>query len=514
MNKKKARKKGLSWRSNRYEYPKIRLRTMKKANRYNELYYIDEAYTLENVDQWDGLYDNYNCSDTLYKADTLDKTDPFYTFYLNKLFEEILYPIFNPIRININSPIKAQTFINPKDITNIEIRLARHYKMLMGFHKPKNLSTLKSTISDSLKNFTKNNDYLNYSSNKKFDKFYDAYSAIFLFAPFWVRNPYSWNPDSKVTFLEHVFALYETPKVMKYWGAFSDLMNFLDLDKHYVNLKSLYWFILFSQGGSLKKAANLFDWNIPAKLQYYLFKVPQDFVIANKGFASLLEKTIKYADVLRLGASETVAKRLVGSQAFECNFDPTSNYYKKSYIKFWRDTVLWFIRYGSKVTEEQSKVILIWAKHKYTEAECCGTSFSWKKLRPNSVLQRSYEYENSFITRKQKVSKRTWNVHNWNWLLNEEPNKTWSFEELTSEENLYQEGKTLHHCVGNDDYTNKCVEGSSAIVSLRYNNMPCITIEINPLKRSIVQVKGEYNREPNIKEQRVISQWKKTFSLN
>ena len=525
MNKKKVRKRSLNWRchrylQNRYEYPrvpKVSFTNYKKKYDYNELCDIDETYTFEYHDEW---------------GNSIDEVDTLNDFYFDNLCREILHPIFNPIPFTINEPIKNKTFINQKNNNNIELRLARHHKMLMALHKPKNFSTLKSTIIDSLENFTSDNAYLNISIIKKNgwfyynSYFYESFLLIFLFAPFWVRNPYSWNPNSKVSFLEHVFVLYEPPKVSKYWGVKYNFTYFFDSYEDEGNIKTFYWYLLLSQGGSLKKAADLFDWNIPAKLPYYLYKIPLDYDFGRFLHVDFMGKTIMYADVLRLGGSDIDAKRLVETHTFEYDFDPTSNLLNKSYIKFWRDTVLWFVRNGSRITDEQSQVILRWAKHKYTEAEAvlrwaklnntklelCEISFSWKKLRLNSVLQRSYLYDKKFETSRQKVSNRTWNSHNFNWLINEEPNKTWSFEELTSEENLYQEGQNLEHCVGG--YANKCVEGLSAIVSLRFNDKPCITIELDPLKMNILQVKGKYNREPNNKEQRIISQWKQLFSLN
>jgi len=79
-------------------------------------------------------------------------------------------------------------------------------------------------------------------------------------------------------------------------------------------------------------------------------------------------------------------------------------------------------------------------------------------------------------------------------------------------EDLYKEGKNLNHCV--NTYANKCFEGSSTIVSLRYNDKYRVTIEINPRTMYIVQVKGRFNRQANSQEQRVISQWAKKFLMN
>ena len=63
----------------------------------------------------------------------------------------------------------------------------------------------------------------------------------------------------------------------------------------------------------------------------------------------------------------------------------------------------------------------------------------------------------------------------------------------------------MGHCVAG--YETKCVERTSAIVSLRLNGMRVLTIELNRRNKAVVQVKGRFNREPTNVEAAVVEQW-------
>lgn len=88
--------------------------------------------------------------------------------------------------------------------------------------------------------------------------------------------------------------------------------------------------------------------------------------------------------------------------------------------------------------------------------------------------------------------------------------------ELTTQKELYQEGKTLKHCVSS--YVYSCVKGTCQIFSLRrkeYNQLSLksvLTIEVKN-ERSIVQVRGSCNRLPTIDEKNIIKEWARIEGL-
>ncbi|MFT5368528.1 MAG: hypothetical protein ACI8V2_003494 [Candidatus Latescibacterota bacterium] len=76
-------------------------------------------------------------------------------------------------------------------------------------------------------------------------------------------------------------------------------------------------------------------------------------------------------------------------------------------------------------------------------------------------------------------------------------NIQWSFHELITSQQLYTEGRIMHHCAGS--YTKRCAAGEKSVWSLRALDLDAeeenqvqehvLTIEIDPKKRAIVQTK-------------------------
>ena len=150
-------------------------------------------------------------------------------------------------------------------------------------------------------------------------------------------------------------------------------------------------------------------------------------------------------------------------------------------------------------------LILDWAMHEYTEKEREGVRpFSWKGRSLARVLERSIAYASS---RTHCRSDPLRNKHGWDWVLENAPGSRWSFLDLTSGSELHREGQNHGRCVGR--YSGRCASGHSAIVSLRFNKIPRLTIEIDPRSGSIVQVKDKRNRSANEHENEIIRQWQR-----
>jgi len=67
-------------------------------------------------------------------------------------------------------------------------------------------------------------------------------------------------------------------------------------------------------------------------------------------------------------------------------------------------------------------------------------------------------------------------------------------------EEIMQEGRALHHCVGSHDhYMENMSKGAKAILFLRRKNnpdKPYYTIEIDAKTNKVLQCRSEYNRKP------------------
>jgi hypothetical protein len=87
----------------------------------------------------------------------------------------------------------------------------------------------------------------------------------------------------------------------------------------------------------------------------------------------------------------------------------------------------------------------------------------------------------------------------------------WRIEELCSQQDLYQEGQELHHCVSS--YGLDCRDGTSAIFSLRLWRTefeawdPYVTFEVSRSLRRVTEIRAVCNKEPCKVELRIIRQW-------
>jgi hypothetical protein len=88
----------------------------------------------------------------------------------------------------------------------------------------------------------------------------------------------------------------------------------------------------------------------------------------------------------------------------------------------------------------------------------------------------------------------------------------WVITELTSVQDLVNEGRKMKNCVGN--YANKCASGNSAVFSVerinKVNNQlieNAATLEVNVSNRMLIQAKGKCNAALPSKTMNVIDRW-------
>jgi PcfJ-like protein len=95
------------------------------------------------------------------------------------------------------------------------------------------------------------------------------------------------------------------------------------------------------------------------------------------------------------------------------------------------------------------------------------------------------------------------------------PPTRWELVELTSAALLRAEGAALKHCVAS--YGRRCVTGDSRIWSLRRRRegdaTPVLTIEVDPRRKAVVQVRGLYNRAPIGRSWQIVQTWARREQL-
>jgi hypothetical protein len=77
-------------------------------------------------------------------------------------------------------------------------------------------------------------------------------------------------------------------------------------------------------------------------------------------------------------------------------------------------------------------------------------------------------------------------------------------EQLTTYEQLVEEGRAMHHCVAS--YLQSCRKGHCGIFSFSVDGVRALTLEVTA-DRTVVQVRGKYNRWMSKKEHASITQW-------
>jgi PcfJ-like protein len=89
------------------------------------------------------------------------------------------------------------------------------------------------------------------------------------------------------------------------------------------------------------------------------------------------------------------------------------------------------------------------------------------------------------------------------------PPTVWALTELTTSAQLRAESQALRHCVGSYDL--RCWRGVSSIWSLRVTTgarvRPIATIEVDPRRHAIVQVRGYWNRSVSGRPRLLLQQW-------
>lgn len=427
--------------------------------------------------------------------------DPYVSYKLTEILSRVMSPM-NPVsgfdKITANSPVisgeaETQIFENRRqDDAPLEKRLAKYVERFLD--RAVELDAVRPQIIESVGDL-RNLEVIKLEAEML--RCPGLAKLICFFSPFWAREPLTWDRDSGVPLLDHVFVLYEVPQFLT-----AEWMRQAELEKF--ELKWLCWFLLFAQGGSLKRAAADFNWNIPNKFQHTLQALPASW--------SPLRACL-FAEVQRLGGNETDFGRICSYPSFVIDLTADSRHDSDSVFwsepaavdaNFWRETMCWLIANRAAITDRNSHRILSWALHEYTEAQRRSSqeAFSLKGRSARKVIEKSLEYFGQLTDREETYQ---WQNHGWNWTLDNFTSDKWEFVELTSSEELFWEGRTMSHCVYTYDY--QCSAGDAAIVSVLRSNAACLTIEINPTTQRVVQIRGAFNRPPNSEEQKAVNLW-------
>ena len=87
--------------------------------------------------------------------------------------------------------------------------------------------------------------------------------------------------------------------------------------------------------------------------------------------------------------------------------------------------------------------------------------------------------------------------------------QVWTITELLTSEALFLEGRAMRHCVAT--YAERCARRQTSVWSMQVENQRgrhrVLTIEVDPLKRTVCQARKKCNRLPLAVEREILERW-------
>jgi len=266
----------------------------------------------------------------------------------------------------------------------------------------------------------------------------------------------------------------------------------------------MIWGIILSYQGNLARAGKMFGWRIHSKIQYQIERLLSGAFdpALDRGtidrYRSTPEELVCLAEVLRQGGEACEYLRVN-------SFDPTERTISDASYFHWTDTLHWLITHRDRLSDEDGTQLVQWGDHRFTESLAGENRFSWKGRTPRAALRAAQEYQQQITQYGLTIRMLHWNKLGLSWLWSDENNTRWDFAELIRTEELVEEGQELKHCVGG--YSEGCVLGSYAIVSMRRNGVRAITIQLELGTTRVIQAHGSCNRPASREEWRAINAW-------
>lgn len=366
-----------------------------------------------------------------------------------------------------------------------------------------------------------------------------AWTLAVISHPMWVRPLSAWKGGSRADLLRCLLVEQEPRTSVWNW-----LTDDCDADMK-LALRALVCFVCQAQAISLRRVANALAWPLsPAAVkaveaidthelenaigdQYYEYwQGEQNTFVGDPTVRRrpLSTRMLMLAATVRLaggGARETawLYKNPIGAP-FELAMLPATE-------GATAEATRWLVQHADTLPlqaagdaqerdaqrDDDVCCILRWAEHEQLEAARRGDSaFTWRGRAAFSALRAAREYQ-QFVQGAYDGRRVTWEPYGWDWQrADEHPSgTTWCFVERLSSEQLADEGAAQMHCVRG--YASRCVMGASAIVTLLHGQKRIATIEVDPRKLRLVQVRGKHNARVGPVVAAVVTEWAQAKGL-
>jgi hypothetical protein len=333
---------------------------------------------------------------------------------------------------------------------------------------------------------------------------------------FWIRDISTWEWDSRNTYkqlkslIDHLFCAYEVPEFM-----------FQAWTEKNASTKHIDWFLHLATGNT---ARELHKYPIPITK-----KMAHEFVQTPfPGYS--IDDAVRRSQVLGMGGDSRLADSIMMSRL---RHDFSNN-------DFWASVIQFFIGIPMLNLDEIGTVIDYINEQKFIPkrlvvngvvvhrpenpgfsmkgrniATLIRDTHAWhKELRQlrrqagdaaNAERGNVSSYKPDLISKWQRSSIKPFNVIEGK----NEKRKIWDLKEITNAADLYDEGKSMRHCVYS--YLSSCVKGHCSIFSLRLHGISMATIEVRDFRA--VQIRGPHNKRPENKEITIINNWAKAENI-
>ena len=333
----------------------------------------------------------------------------------------------------------------------------------------------------------------------------------------WVKPMEQWRPKSKSprrqfqSLLQHLFAKYEPMPTFfnQVWASNDNSMSRYRL-----------WYVRVAGGQNLRKC----DLPIPytSRMAHWFMRAPDNFSVA---------QALRFGQVIGLGGDQRIAKTIATTRLAD-NF---------RHDDFWVTVIRWFVdqplldpvqigpiidyinfqrfepeidlfRLGQQIDIDdqtfQPRQPNFSMKGR-TATTLLGQVNRWHQRLANDNRHQTTAWLSSGIpefslleggeSREGQTVPQTMN----------ESVRHWTIRELLSSKSLSIEGRQLNHCVAS--YAGTCRTRRSSIWTMELERFSgtkkLLTIEVNLMTQTIVQIRGKSNRMPNEVERKIIQRW-------
>lgn len=313
-----------------------------------------------------------------------------------------------------------------------------------------------------------------------------------------IREVETWKPSSHnlqkqvYSFARHLFVKYHIP-------------SFMDTAWHGgLNSQYMTWFIQIGQGYNIRTVNGL-PIPLTKKEAHLTMEAPKDFTIP---------QAIRYGQVLNLGGDERLVRQILRTR-IGVNFENN---------EFWVSVFRWLLLHPMLDVAHYAPVVDYIFNQKFVPYRmdttghmiCAQPNLSMKGRDPETLLKQVEAWHKQ-LGKEKKGSFSQWASSGINgfYSKNDRENVIRMIQEICTQKELINEGRTMKHCAGS--YAGSCAQGRISI--WKFEEMSAggiekrLTIELDNRTRNIVQARGKYNAIATASDKYWLNQWAREARL-